>query len=105
MRPPCWPDGPCPNDCARDLHDRIAHNRTRLNGPWEGWRMAGRDLVAPDGDRITPERLRGILWRQEAEARRDALRARRKPRSGHVVTVLRIRQDDWHRESFGAVAG
>lgn len=73
---------------------------------WPGWRFSGDRLVSPDGDRITPERLRGILWRQASEARLAALRARTRPRVGAgVVTVLRIRNDDWHRERFGAVAG
>lgn len=72
---------------------------------WTGWRFSADRLVSPDGERITTERLAGLLWRQASEARLAALRARRKPRSGHVVTVLRIRQDDWHRERFGAVAG
>lgn len=101
-RPPCWPAGkPCPNPCAAALHDRVIHNLTPLHGPWDGWRMAGRELVSPDGDRISPERLRGILWRQQAEARRDAAQARRKKRVSKMVTVLRIDHDDWHRTTFG----
>ncbi|WP_202843423.1 DUF3653 domain-containing protein [Luteimonas saliphila] len=81
------------------------HNTQPLHGPWDGWRLAGRELVGPDGDRISPERLRGLLWRQQAEARRDAIRARRKPRSEPLVTVLRIRRSDWHAERFGVAAG
>ena len=109
MRPPCWPDGqPCPNDCAAQLYERIVHNHTPLTGPWAGWRLAGRDLVSPAGDRIAPERLRGLLWRQQTEARRDAARARNDARkSSHrgMVTVLRLRNSDWHAETFGTSAG
>lgn len=76
--PPCWPDGqPCPNTCAAALHDRTVHNLHSLYGPWLDWRMAGRDLVSPDGDRISPERLRGLLWRQAGEARLASARARK----------------------------
>lgn len=72
-RPPCWPDGhPCPNRCAHELHERIAHNLTPLHGPWTGWRMAGRVLVSPDGDRIAPERLRGLMFREALQKRRRA---------------------------------
>ncbi len=70
--------------------------------------MAGRDLITPDGTRLTPERVRGLAWRQDAEARRDAARSRREAQkrvSRSVVTVLRIANDDWHRERFGTVAG
>ena len=98
-----WPALPDP--CAAALHDRTVYNRQHLGGPWTGWCIAGRELVSPDGDRISPERMRGILWRQQTEARRDAAQARRKKRVGRMVTVVRIDQDDWHRERFGTVAG
>ena len=77
-RPPCWPDGTTPNACADALYWRTIHNTGPLHGPWQGWRLAGRYLVSPDGERITPERLRGLLWRQDAEARRDSAAARRR---------------------------
>lgn len=58
---------------------------------------------------MSPERLRGLAWRQDAEARRDQARAAREKRSTHLsgmmVTVLRIANDDWHRERFGTIAG
>lgn len=52
--PPCWPQGQrCPNDCAKQLYDhRVIYNHTRHWGNWTGFRMAGRELVAPDGQRI-----------------------------------------------------
>lgn len=50
-------------------HDRIVYNITPLYGPWAGWRMAGRVLVSPDRDRISPERLRGLLWREKMQSR------------------------------------
>lgn len=101
-RPPCWPVGqPCPNPCAAAHYDRTVYNRTALAGPWDGWRLADRFLISPDGDRITPERLRGLLWRQAQEQRRDAARSRREKRVSRMVTVLRIDQDDWHRTTFG----
>lgn len=90
------------------MNKRVVHNHAPLHGPWTGWRMAGRDLVTPDGVRLTPERVRGLAWRQEAEARRDAARAKKRVRQEvrqEVVTVLRVRLDDWHRERFGSVAG
>lgn len=106
MRPPCWPEGqPCPNRCAGDLHERVTRNHTTLHGPWAGWRMAGRDIVSPDGDRISPERLRGLIWRQEAEKRLSGSLQRKKRVRQDVVTVLRISNADWHRERFGTVAG
>jgi len=50
-------------------HERGVHNVTPLFGPWAGWRMAGRHLVSPDGDRITSRRLIGILWVERSRQR------------------------------------
>lgn len=88
-RPPCWPEGQsCPNDCAAQEYERLVHNRLSLNGPWAGWRFAGRDLVAPDGARISAERLRGLLFRQELEQQRDRARAKRKSKNQIVRVVV-----------------
>lgn len=105
-RPPCWPKGQeCPNSCAQAHYDRTVYNQTPLHGPWTGWRMAGRDLVTPDGVRLSPERLRGLAWRQEAEKRlAGSLQRKKRVRQG-VVTVVRVDLQDWHRERFGTVAG
>lgn len=102
-RPPCWPAGqPCPNNCAAQVRDMIALNHCRLHGPWAGWRLAGRELVSPDGVRLSAERVRGLAWRQEAEQRLAHVRARRKQVTGDaVVTVIRVRNNDWHAERFG----
>lgn len=73
---------------------------------WAGWRFHNDRLIAPDGLRITQERLRGLMWRQDSEARLAALRARKRPRIGsQLVTVLRVANNDWHRERFGCSAG
>lgn len=104
-RPPCWEPGKaCPNQCAAQVLDQVTRNHVRLHGQWAGWRLAGRDLVSPEGVRVSPERLKGLMWRQEQEARIAASRERK---SGHrgVVTVLRIRNSDWHAERFGSCAG
>lgn len=107
-RPPCWPDdgSSCPNHCAQAHADRILRNQVELHGPWAGWRLAGRDLVSPEGLRLPERRLRGLVWRAEAEERRDRARARN-ANSGHrgMVTVIRLPVRDWHIERFGSRAG
>lgn len=62
----CWH---CQAEHTEAHHERIVYNRTPLYGPWTGWRMAGRNLVSPDGDRINPRRLAGILWAENLRAR------------------------------------
>lgn len=66
---------------------------------WNGWRFtaSGQQLVSPDGDRITPERLRGLLWRHAMERRAAARRAREQQFAvvarGFKRTVTMERQD------------
>ena len=89
--PPCWPEGwACPNDCASQLHARIVHNLTPLHGPWAGWRMTGRELVSPDGDRIAVERLHGILFRETAMRRIAACRKRKSTARNVLAMVLTL---------------
>ncbi|MFC7300202.1 DUF3653 domain-containing protein [Cognatiluteimonas weifangensis] len=95
-RPPCWPDDQTqrPNACAHAQYARVIHNITPLYGPWAGWRMAGRVLVSPDGDRISPERLRGLLWRENLRicstgrtrsGRRSLVAVAKLPARGHFA--------------------
>lgn len=104
-RPPCWPAGtPCPNACAAQVRDQVTRNHVRLHGPWAGWRLVGRELVSPDGVRMSAERVRGLAWRAEQEDRVAAARSRKSGLRG-MVTVLRVRNSDWHNERFGSRAG
>jgi hypothetical protein len=59
----------CQAEHPQAHHERVVHNITPLFGPWAGWRMAGRELVSPDGDRVTARRLAGILWTERSRRR------------------------------------
>jgi len=64
-RPPCWPDyGPPPNACAATLYRRVVWGHEELNCEWTGWRLRGRHLVSPHGERITPQDLDRYLYRR-----------------------------------------
>lgn len=52
------------------MHEALVHNRIHFGYEWQGWRMAGRDLVSPEGDRICANRL---LWLMRRESMRAAL--------------------------------
>jgi len=83
------------------------HNITPLAGPWAGWRLAGRDLVSPDGTRMSPERVRGLAWRQESEdrlARSRARNAARKSGQHGMVRVLVVRIADWRADKLGQLS-
>jgi len=43
-------------------------------GRWLHWRLRGNFLISPDGDRITPERLRGLLFTESLRVRRNKAR-------------------------------
>ena len=44
-------------EIAQALQDRIAC-RHDLTGPWAGWRIRGKVLIGPHGERVTPDQLR-----------------------------------------------
>ena len=49
-----------------------------FDGEWYGWRLRGRHLVSEDGQRMTIERLRGLMWRDKMELRLAGYASRRK---------------------------
>lgn len=73
----------CKAETDASHYRRVVENHTPLYGPWEGWRMAGRDLIAPDRQRISPERLRGLLFRQASE--QHLVRAREKCNAANAL--------------------
>ena len=83
---------------------------TDVPAQWNGWRFSpsGRHLIGPDGDRITPQRLAGLLWRDAMELRRAGLRSRReaeKPVRRGLVKVVIVDLADWHARNVGSRAG
>ena len=99
-------DWPTPEEMAARIYALMVRNHTPLYGPWNGWRMAGRELVDPDGTRFTPQRLRGLAWHQDASNRLNnavARNARRKASSGRqTVKVVVVDLADWmERRAYG----
>lgn len=92
-RRPCHAVGSEANPCARAHYERVVYGNATLYGEWQGWRIAGRELVAPDGTRISRRRLEGLMFRDEAEKRIAAAR-RRSGKDGNYVV----------RASFGSCA-
>ncbi len=64
------------NRCVRALYEWEVRGNEPLNGAWAGWRIAGDELVSPDGVRLTL----GMVKRLEYEVwLRGGLRKRRRP--------------------------
>lgn len=70
MQPPCIIPGASVNPCARKLYAEKVLGHVDLAADWAGWRLRGRWLISPEGDRINPQRLRGLLFRESNEKRR-----------------------------------
>ncbi|WP_196480844.1 DUF3653 domain-containing protein [Xanthomonas translucens] len=83
-----------------------------LSGRFTGWRVAGNYLVSPDGDRMTPERLKGLAWRDHMEMLRAGYASRRKAEAGRkragqqsMVKVVVVDLASWRDRHFGSMAG
>ena len=76
---------------------------------WYGWRLRGRHLVSDDGQRMTIERLRGLMWRDKMElrlkgfaSRRAADEARRTAARHQLVKVVVIELADVRHRGVAA---
>lgn len=88
VQPPCVTPGKPLNACARQLYAEKVNGHVDLSAEWAGWKLRGKWLVSPGGHRINPERLRGILFREDGEQRI----ARARAKAGHQGEVLRLRE-------------
>lgn len=87
MQPPCLMPRVPLNECAKRLYAEKVLGHVDLGAEFAGWRIRGRWMISPDGDRITVERLRGLLFLELNERRRH--RAGSKGQQG--AKVIRIR--------------
>lgn len=89
----------CKQESSEAHYDRVVNNKTELHGPWGGWRMAGRYLIGPGKHRITPERLRGILWHED---HRKPSRKKNLPMA-HIVDIT-SHPKRMHFTGYGSLA-
>jgi hypothetical protein len=81
---------PTPEEAMDFLFDFLVHNHADLVGQWYGWKLRGRHLVTPAGDRLTPERLAGLVWRDAAELRLAGFTSRRKAEAAKRSPKVRV---------------
>jgi len=79
---------PTAEAAIRFMFDALVRANIDLAGPWQGWRLRGRHLVTPGGERLTPERVAGLAWRDAMELRRAGYASRRAAeRAAHGPTI------------------
>lgn len=89
--------------------DRGLDMNVDFEGDWYGWRLRGRHLVSDDGQRMTLERLRGLMWRDQMElrlagyaSRRRAEEARKAYNRNQLVKVLVVSLADYRHRGVAA---
>ena len=86
--PACWH---CKQEFTREHALRIAEGKFPLHyEDWAGWRFSGRFLIAPDRQRITAGRLRGLLWREANEIRSRGNDLEAPARSSQVIPAREL---------------
>jgi hypothetical protein len=98
MQPPCLKPGLSMNPCARQLYQEKVLGHIDLTGEWTGWRLRGRDLIAPDGTRVNPLFIQGAIFRWKNEARVARARARESGQQGEVRQLRAGLRDALDRE-------
>lgn len=93
MQPDCIIPGQPLNKCARQLYAEKVLGHLDLQADWAGWRIRGKWLISPEGDRINATRLRGILFRESMEKRRHKAGIKSGHQEAGVVSLaLKTRQ-------------
>lgn len=87
------------NDCAKRTYHEKVLGHVDLAADWAGWKLRGKWLISPDGQRINPLRLRGILFREEGEKRVARSNQRKSGCQGEIVE-LRAGLRDAMREAL-----
>lgn len=78
---------------------------------WKGyrWTDTGKYLITPEGDRITPQRLKGLIWRDSQELRLAGFASRKSAeenrKKNQLVKVVVINLGDFREKHFGRAAG
>jgi hypothetical protein len=60
---------PTPDQALNFMRQVLLHCDCDFTHEWEGWKLRGRDLVAPSGERINARRLQGLLFVESARVR------------------------------------
>lgn len=81
---------PTHEEALQFMSDAQVHQWIDLAGQWQGWKLRGRELVAPDGQRMSAQRLRGLLWRDEMELRRAGYASRRQAEKAKQSPKVRV---------------
>lgn len=93
-----------PEAAMRFLFELQVHNKIDLSGPWSGWKLRGRYLVSPSGDRLSPQRVEGLAWRDAMELRRAGYASRRKAERAKQGPTVRVVVVDLHEYRERGVA-
>lgn len=70
-----------------DCYDMQVYGKGWLGGPWIGWRLAGRDLVTPERQRVPVEALKGLMVRWELDCWRMRRAVDRQRYSGSAGAI------------------
>lgn len=96
-------DFPTSEEAMQYIMDAQLNGRIDFVGKWNGWKLRDRDLVSPDGQRISPRRLEGLLWRDAMELRLAGFASRKQAESAkQVVRVVVVRLQDYRQHGIAA---
>lgn len=60
---------PSQEDAMQFMYQVLVNGQLDMQNEWKGWKLRGPYLVAPNGDRIMPQRLLGLLYVEKLQKR------------------------------------
>jgi hypothetical protein len=60
---------PTPDEALQFMRQVLLHCDCDFTHEWQGWKLRGRDLVTPGGERINARRLQGLLFVEASRVR------------------------------------
>lgn len=79
---------PSKDDAEAFMYAALIDCHIDLAQEWSGWKIRGRDLVDPHGTRISVGRMRALMFREDADQRRD--RAHIREKRSNTTNVVRF---------------
>lgn len=81
---------PTPDEAMNFMRQVLLHCDCDFAHEWQGWKLRGRDLVSPSGQRVNARRLAGLLFVEENRVRVEKVKKVGSPKPAPVAPAIAV---------------